>query len=250
MADTSMTPNNNGLLYAIIGALVVVVAGGGFYLYRMDRIEPLPPVPIEAAKPAAPIPAPPPVAAPRPAPPPAAPAGPSTSQLSQARSYIADARRFAAAGDFTNAEIALQSADTTIPGFAETAAARREIAEMRTARGQLAPLINQARRAMERGDFVTADRALDEAERLYPNAPEVIDARRDLRAAQRQGAQPGTQDMRVTVLLTAARAAMMIGDYGSADRALDEAERIDPRDPAVRQARADLLAAQRARPPR
>ena len=66
----------------------------------------------------------------------------------------------------------------------------------------------------------------------------------------RQGTQPGTQDMRVTVLLAAARAAMMIGDYGSADRALDEAERIDPRDTAVRQARADLLAAQRTRPPR
>ena len=38
MADTSMTPNNNGLLYAIIGALVVVVAGGGFYLYKMDGV--------------------------------------------------------------------------------------------------------------------------------------------------------------------------------------------------------------------
>lgn len=249
MADIRMTPNNNGLLYGIIGALVVVVAGGGFYLYRMDTAAPLPAPPIEAAKPAAPIPAPP-VAAPRPAPPPAAPTGPSANQLSQARSYIADARRFAAAGDFTNAEIALQSADTAIPGFAETAAARREIAEMRTARGQLAPLINQARRAMERGDFVTADRALDEAERLYPNAPEVIDARRDLRAAQRQANQPGTQDMRVTVLLTTARAAISFGDFASADRALDEAERIDPRDPAVRQARAELVAAQRARPPR
>ncbi|MDP2330266.1 MAG: hypothetical protein Q8M19_06160 [Reyranella sp.] len=249
MADIRTTPNSNGLLYGIIGALVVVVAGGGFYLYRMDAATTLSPPPVEAAKPPAPIPTPP-AAAPRPTPPPAAPAGPSASQISQARSYIADARRFAAAGDFTNAEIALQSADTTIPGFAETAAARREIAEMRTARGQLAPLINQARRAMERGDFVTADRALDEAERLYPNAPEVIDARRDLRAAQRQANQPGTQDMRVTALLIAARAAISFGDFASADRALDEAERIDPRDPAVRQARAELVAAQRTRPPR
>ncbi len=248
MPDTSMTPNNNGLLYAIIGALAVVVAGGGFYLYRMDKVTAVPPAPIEAAKPAAPMPAPPPAAAPRPTPPPAAPAGPSASQFSQARSYIADARRFAAAGDFANAEVALQAADTTIPGFAETAAARREIAEMRTARGQLAPLINQARRAIERGDFVTADRALDEAERLYPNAPEVIDARRDLRAAQRQANQPS--DLRVTVLLTAARAAIALGDFASADRALDEAERIDPRDPAVRQARAELNAAVRARAPR
>ena len=85
MADTSMTPNRNGPLYAIIGALVVVIAGGGFYLYRMDKVTALPPpAPIEAAKPAAPIPSPP-VATPRPAPPPAAPASPSAAQLSQAR---------------------------------------------------------------------------------------------------------------------------------------------------------------------
>ena len=51
VADTSMTPNKNGLLYAIIGALVVVVAGGGFYLYKMDTATPLMPSPIEAAKP-------------------------------------------------------------------------------------------------------------------------------------------------------------------------------------------------------
>lgn len=247
MADTRMTPNNNSLLYAIIGALVVVVAGGGLYLYKMDTAAPLTPAPIEAAKPG---PAPPPVAVPRPTSSPAAPPGPSAAQLNQARSYIADARRFAGAGDFTGAETSLQAADTAVPGFAETAAARREIAEMRTARGQFAPLINQARRAIDRGDFAAADRALDEAGRLYPNAPELIDARRDLRAAQRRSAQPGTQDGRVIVLLTAARAAISLGDFASADRALDEAERIDARDPAVRQLRAELVAAQRPRPPR
>jgi uncharacterized protein HemY len=171
--------------------------------------------------------------------------------LNQARSYIADARRFASAGDFTSAESSLQSADAAVPGFAEIAVARREIADMRTSRGQLGLLITQARRAMERGDFVAADRALDQAERIDANAPAVIEARRDLRAAQRQANQPSNQqDMRISVLLTAARAAISRGDYVSADRALDEAERIDPRDPAVRQARAELAAAQRPRPPR
>ena len=128
-----------------------------------------------------------------------------------------------------------------VPGFTETAEARREIAEMRTARGQVEPLVERARRAIERGDFVAADRALDEAERIDANSPAVIDARRDLRAAQRQGNQPDRQqDMRVTALVTAARAAIALGDFPSADRALDEAERIDPRDPAVRQVRAEL----------
>jgi tetratricopeptide (TPR) repeat protein len=249
VADAGVTRNNNGPLYAIIGALLVIVAGGGFYLYKMDRPAALPPV--EAAKPAPPAPPPPPVAAPRPTPPPAVPAGPTAAQLNQARNYIAEARRFASAGDFTRAESVLQSADAAVPGFSETAAARREIADMRTPRGQVGPLVTQARRAMERGDFIAADRALDEAERLDANAPAVIDARRDLRAAQRQANQPNNQqDVRVSALLTAARASISRGDYVSADRALDEAERIDPRDPAVRQVRAELAAAQRPRPPR
>src|SRR5688572_17943483 len=102
-----MTPNNNGLLYGIIGALLVVVVAGGFYLYRMDTPASSPP--LEAAKPAAPVPAPPPVATPRPTPPPEPPAGPSAAQLNQARSYIADARRFATAGDFASAETSLQA---------------------------------------------------------------------------------------------------------------------------------------------
>jgi hypothetical protein len=247
VADVRMTPNNNGLLYGIIGALLVVVVAGGFYLYRMDTPASSPP--LEAAKPAAPVPAPPPVATPRPTPPPAPPAGPSAAQLNQARSYIADARRFATAGDFASAETSLQAADTAVPGFAETAAARREIAAMRTARGQLGPLLNQARRAIERRDFVTADRALDEAEKIDANAPEVIDARRDLRAAQRQAERPDSrQDARVLALVTAARAAISLGDFSSADRALDEAERIDPHSPVIRQVRVELQdAAQRPR---
>jgi uncharacterized protein HemY len=55
----------------------------------------------------------------------------------------------------------------------------------------------------------------------------------------------------VTILLTAARAAIALGDLAAADRALGQAEQVDPRDPAVIQARADFYAVQRtARPPR
>jgi hypothetical protein len=198
VADDTRGPGN-GLLYALLGALCVVVAGGGYYIYLNKQD--LPAV-SQAAPPAAtPAPAP----APAPAPPPrqAAPAGPSADQLAQARAAIADARRMAARGDFTGAEMALQGADRTAPGLAETAAARRDIADLRTARG---------------------------------------DARRD-RGERRQDAT------RIATLVEAARAAIARRDYGAADRALDEAERIDARDPAVVRTRNELQEAA-ARPGR
>jgi tetratricopeptide (TPR) repeat protein len=231
----------NGLLYGLIGALSVVVAGGGYYIFKSSQaLDPS----LEAAT-AAPAPAAPPQATPRPAaPPPAAPAGPTASQLTQARAAIADARRLAAMGSFSAAEAALQNADRIVPGFGEIAAARSEIAEMRTARGQLGPLLAQMRRALERNDFAGAHRALDQAERIAANAPEVIEARRELRAAERQ-------DGRIAMLVANARAAIARGDYGAADRALDEAERIDARDPSVVDARNQLLeaASRPGRPP-
>ena len=54
----------------------------------------------------------------------------------EARRLIAEARRFAQVGDFAHAEAMLQEADKQVPGFAETAQARAEIAKLRTARGQ------------------------------------------------------------------------------------------------------------------
>jgi hypothetical protein len=119
------------------------------------------------------------------------------------RTAIADARQMAARGDFAGAEMALQGADRTVPNLAETAAARREIAELRTTRG---------------------------------------DARRD-RPERRQDA------VRIASLVDAARAAIARRDYNAADHALDDAERIDAKDPAVVRARNELLEAT-ARPGR
>jgi hypothetical protein len=199
VADDTRGPGN-GLLYALLGALCVVVAGGGYYIYLNSQD--LPSV-SQATPPAAPAATPAPAPAPAPVPQQAAPAGPSASQLAQARAAIADARRMAARGDFTGAEMALQGADRSVPGLAEIAAARREIADLRTTRG---------------------------------------DGRRD-RADQRQDAT------RIATLVDTARAAIARRDYGAADRALDEAERIDARDPTVVRARNELLEAS-ARPGR
>jgi hypothetical protein len=201
VADDTRGPGN-GLLYALLGALSVVVVGGGFYIYQNSQDQPS----LAQVPPPAPVTTPAPAAKPAPAPPPAqqaAPAGPTASQLAQARAAITDARRMAARGDFTGAEIALQGADRAVPGLAETAAARREIADLRTTRG---------------------------------------DGRRD-RADRRQDAT------RIATLVETARAAIARRDYGAADRALDEAERIDARDPAVLRARNELQEAA-ARPGR
>ena len=126
------------------------------------------------APPPAPVATPAPAAKPATPPPPpqqAAPAGPSASQLAQARAAITDARRMAARGDFTGAELALQGADRAAPGLAETAAARREIADLASARGdgrrdradrrqdaaRIATLVETARAAIARRDYNAAD---------------------------------------------------------------------------------------------
>ena len=199
MADDTRGPGN-GLLYALLGALSVVVVGGGFYIYQNNQEQPL----VAQAPPPAPAPA----AKPAPAPPPpqqAAPAGPSASQLAQARAAITDARRMAARGDFTGAEMALQGADRAVPGFAETAAARREIADLASTRGdgrrdradrrqdamRIATLVEAARTAIARRDYAAADRALDEAERIDAQDPAVVRARNELQEA---AARPGRRD--------------------------------------------------------
>jgi len=206
VADDTRGPGN-GLLYALVGALCVVVAGGGYYIARNNQD--LPSV-AQAPQPAAPTAAPAAVPAPAPAPAPpqaATPAGPSAAQLAQARIAIADARRMAARGDFAGAEKALQGADHIILGLTETAAARREIADLATTRGddrrdrtdrrqdatRIATLVDAARAAIARRDYGAADRALDEAERIDARDPAVVRARNQLQEA---AARPGRRDER------------------------------------------------------
>lgn len=207
MADGGSTANN-GLLYGLVGALCVVVAGGGYYIYDHERTAS---APLAQAAAPAPVPPPAPVAKPAPvatpapvAPPVAAPAGPSASQLAQARAAIAEAQRLAGRGDFTGAETSLQNADRLVPGFAETATARREIAEQRTTRGdgrrdrgdqrqdnnRLAALVDTARAAIARRDYGAADRALDEAERIDARDPQVVRTRSQLQEAAARPNRP------------------------------------------------------------
>ncbi len=122
MADDIRGPGN-GLLYVLLGALCLVVVGGGYHVYRTKQD--LPSLPQAAAPPTAP-----PVATPLPAP--AAP-----------------------------------------PGGSE----RRQNAT------HIASLVEAARAAIARRDYGAADRALDEAERIDAHDPVVVRTRNELEEA-------------------------------------------------------------------
>ena len=109
---------------------------------------------------------------------------------------------------------------------------------------QLNQLVSDARRSITRGDFASADRALDQAEHIDPRSSDVIAARRDLNDARQHATR---DDRRVEGLVAQARAAIQRRDYITADRLLDQAEGIDPRDRLVQQARAELNAIDRRR---
>lgn len=171
MADEAGGPGN-GLLYALLVGLCIVVAGGGLYVYQNsgNLLDTAGPPPLASVQPSA----------------------PSARQISQARSAIADARQLGLRGDFSGAESALQSAERIAPGFSETTLARREIAGVRAARGtRLTTLVGAARAAIARHDYAAADHALDEAEHIDSHDPAVVRARNELAEAANR---PGRRD--------------------------------------------------------
>jgi tetratricopeptide (TPR) repeat protein len=155
----------------------------------------------------------------------------------QVREFIGEARRLAAAGNFAGALTALQKAEAVAPGLDETAQVRREIAELNTPRGQLSALLNQARNALERGDNAAAEQAITAAERLGIEAPEIAELRADLQTAQRKDTR---KDDHIASLLAEMRTAAARHDFAAANRALNEAERIDIQNRAVLKARDEL----------
>ena len=161
----------------------------------------------------------------------------------EARRLIAEARRFAQTGDFNHAETMLQDAENQIPGFAETAQARTEIASLRTERGQ---------RYRERTHYYAAiDQALAtdqlwEAERLLAEYAQRFAQDDEYRARANRLAQLRSDDRQQARVNQAradiqlARQAAERGDFAEADRQLALADRAAPGFPEVAQARADL----------
>ncbi|MDI1284506.1 MAG: hypothetical protein PSV46_08920 [Reyranella sp.] len=161
----------------------------------------------------------------------------------EARRLIAEARRFAQVGDFSDAEALLREAEKQAPGFAETAQARGDIASMRSERGQLYRERYQYQAAIDQA--LTAHR-LWEAERLLAEYSQRFNADDEYRARLNRLAEAraeSTWQARVNQsrsMIGNARQAMDRGDFVEAERLLVLADQSAPGFPEVNQARADL----------
>jgi hypothetical protein len=161
----------------------------------------------------------------------------------EAVELIAQARRQAAAGNFSAADAALARASKAAPNLPEIGQARLEIARLKTPEGQFALQLQRARLAIDHDDAAAAEAALDEAARLRPDAPQIGQLRAELRAAHDKKAR---REARIAEALARMREAVSRRDFGAADSALNEAERIDLQDPTIRRARGELARARAA----
>lgn len=281
---------NNGVLYALIGALGVAVVGGAYYIFGGNLHAPETKV---AVGPVA-IPAP---AAPSPSTQPLPPATDLESnalvasidrsitagdfanadrlladanrrysgnvawlplqqslakaradreaQLRQAeaRRLIAEARRFAQVGDFSDAEAMLQEATQQAPGFPEIALARNDIASLRAERGDRFRERYQYEAAVDQA--FTAAR-LWEAERLLAEyaqrfgADDQYRTRNERLAQMRNAATWQARVIQARTHIATARQAMDRGDFAEAERQLAVADSSAPGFPEINTARADL----------
>lgn len=167
----------------------------------------------------------------------------SSLRRDEAVALIADARRQAAAGNFAVAEASLARAEQAVPKLPETQQARDDIARLKTPEGQLADQLQRARLAIDHDDGAAAEAALAEAARLRADAPEIAELRAALQTAHDRQKH---REARIAEALARMREAVARRDFGAADSALNEAERIDLQDPSIRRARGELARARGA----
>ena len=221
--------------FAIVAALVVVaLAGGAFYLFTGPAAE-APPAPAKQAARQAASAARPDVANPDDT--------PDEAVSDRALHLIGQARRLADRGKFEEANAKLAEADKAVPGLSETAEARRKIAELATPEGRYAIQLSRARSAIDSADYAAAEKDLTEAATLKPEAPEIGVLRQEMQSSQQKEA---TRSSRVAELLTAMRESIARKDIAGADRAFNEASRLDILAPALDQARTELAQAHEA----
>ena len=168
---------------------------------------------------------------------------PSPADTDRVARLLGDARRLAYDANFNEAKAALDKAEAILPGSGEIAQMRREIDEISKPEAQLALQLQRARSAIAQSDREGAEKALAAAERLSPQAPEIAKLRQALQDAAQKQAE---RSHRIAELLGEMRQAIARHDLAAAGRALNEAERLDVRDPAIDPARIDLAHAQDA----
>ena len=237
--------NQRLIRYGALGALCVGVVAGAVYFFDRSGTA-TPTTTADDANPPATARS----AAAKPATKPATPAGnpdeaavPSAAQTDQVARLLGAARRLAQDGNFDGAKAVLDRADTLMPGSADTAAVRREITQLSTPQGQLALQLDRARSAIAQEDSTAAEKALAEAERLSPQAPEIASLRQTLKDAQQKEAHRSDH---VAELLKEMRDAIARHDFKAANSAFNEAERINVRDPSIEPARVELAKARNA----
>jgi uncharacterized protein HemY len=162
---------------------------------------------------------------------------PTTLENEQVVQLVGEARRQAQDGKFDEAEASLAKAEKLIKGAPQIAAARDEIARLKTPEGRVAAELVRARLAVEHGDRAAAEKSLAEIEKLKPDAPELAELRQTL---AKQQDRADRRDDRVKEHLTAMRAAIARGDFATADSELNAASRVDVTNSELRRARREV----------
>ena len=225
--------------YGIIAAICLVVVGGGafYFLHGSSAPKTTRPVAAGGAAPGVPKTDQPPQSSASPDEQPV----PTDAQTVESARLIGEARRLADDGRFAEAEADLAKAEKLIPGQSTTQDARAYVEQLKTPQGQLTLRLGQARLAIDHGDIPAAQKAMGEILKLSPYAPELPGLQADLDKIVKAKTD---RENRVTQLLTQMREAIARKDYGAADTALNQAERIDVANPLVHQARIELNRAQ------
>jgi len=200
----------------------------------------------------------------------------------RAQALIGQARQSAGRGDYARALAMLNEAQEQAPGLPDIAVARADVerqrADAQRQEAELRATVASIDAAIARGQFDNAERLLADGRRRYPQhggwdalARRIADARRGAAATKppapppppnkmetKPGAPvppppPGTLEtkpdpqvaIRVRALVAQARALIARNDLDDAEKAVIEAERLDPRSRDVVQVRAELEAAER-----
>jgi tetratricopeptide (TPR) repeat protein len=105
-------------------------------------------------------------------------------------------------------------------------------------------MLSDVRVASNAGKFDLADKALADAKKFAPQDPAVVQATKDLSEARTMAATDTANKQKAKQLLSDAQAALKAGKLDQADKALADAKKLAPQDPAVLGALKDLGQAQ------